>query len=91
MKSEQNTFDLYEIPGLYAEKDGKWLLLEVLESDQQNEPTSVRLLAESLNKETLYDLVMEDTDWRWDQRYIIILADPLRPCTIEEVSINKNK
>jgi hypothetical protein len=88
---EQDKIDLYEIPDLYAEKDGNWLLLEVLESDLQNEPTSVRLLAESPDKDSIYDHVMEDTDWRWDRRYVIVFADPRRPCRIEELSINKNR
>lgn len=74
---------LRDVAQLYLEKAGQWLLLEVLETDARNEPTRLKLLAYAPNKDQLHDYMLEDEDWNWDRKYLMVLADPNKPCTID--------
>ncbi|RMG68516.1 MAG: hypothetical protein D6715_02075 [Calditrichaeota bacterium] len=73
---------LKEIPELYQRLAGQWLLFEILETNANQTPVRLRLLKNSSNKDDLYEFLMEDDQWNWDRQYLIVYADPSRPCTI---------
>ncbi len=73
---------LKEIPELYQSLAGHWLLFEVLETNANQTPVRLRLLKHSTSKDELYDFLMEDEQWDWNRQYLIVYADPTRPCTI---------
>jgi hypothetical protein len=77
------TYGLSQIPDLYQELAGHWLLLEVLASDEKNQPSRVRLIAESSDKAELHDYVMDHGSWSVEHRYLMVKADPTKPCTIK--------
>ena len=74
--------NLKDIAQLYIEKSDNWLLLEVLETNSSNEPTKFGLLAFSPDKNKLHDYVSEDESWDWSKKYLMVFADPTKPCTI---------
>ncbi|MFQ5706714.1 MAG: hypothetical protein ACE5HO_04645 [bacterium] len=76
------TFAVQEISQLYHEKAGEWLLLEIVETNRNNTPTKLRLLASGPDKDVLHDFIMEDESWHWHKKYLVVLADPDKPCTI---------
>ncbi len=81
---QNNILDLKDLARLYAEKAGKWLLLEILETDKENNPTKLRLITHSASKEQLHEHLSEDSEWEWKRRYLIVLADPTKPCTLSQ-------
>ncbi|RMD95595.1 MAG: hypothetical protein D6813_00070 [Calditrichaeota bacterium] len=72
-----------DIPQLYLEQAGEWLLLEVLETNAKNEPIKFRLLAHNPDKYILHDFILEDDHWDWSKKYLLVFADPNKPCTLE--------
>jgi len=73
---------LKEISRLYEETAGDWLLLEILETNAAGTPIRLRVLAQSRDKDELHELMMEQDDWDWSKRYLIVYSDPTRPCEI---------
>lgn len=73
---------LKEISRLYEETAGDWLLLEILETNAAGTPIRMRVLAHSPNKDDLHELMMEQDDWDWSKRYLIVYSDPTKPCEI---------
>ncbi|MDQ7052518.1 MAG: hypothetical protein Q9P14_06370 [candidate division KSB1 bacterium] len=73
---------LKEISRLYEETAGDWLLLEILETNATGTPIRLRVLAQSSDKDELHELMMEQDDWDWSKRYLIVYSDPSRPCEI---------
>ncbi len=74
--------NLRDVAKLYQDKSGEWLLLEVLETDTRKNPVRLKLLAHSRDKSQLHEFIAEDEDWNWQKQYLIVLADPAKPCTI---------
>lgn len=82
MEWENKTLSLKDISRLYLEKAGEWLLLEILETDPHGNPIQLKLLKHSENKDELHDFMMEHDEWTWERQFLIVLADPNKPCTI---------
>jgi len=74
---------LKDIAQLYVEKRDQWLLLEIVASNPENQPTQFRLLAFSSDKDELHEYISEDDSWDWSKKYLMVMADPNKPCTIE--------
>ena len=85
MKSayEDRIVHLKEINQLYEETAGNWLLLEILETNENGTPTRMRVAGISREKDTLFDWMMENEEWDWKHRYLLVFADPNKPCTIQ--------
>lgn len=81
-KDIPETFEVSDIQKLYVRHSGEWLLLEVTERNEFDQPIRLRLIAASPDKETLRELVLEDDLWDWSRRYLMVFADPDKPCTI---------
>lgn len=64
------------------DKAGFWALLEILEEDARGEPAKFKILAYHKNRELLYEYILEDENWNWKRRYLIVYADPSK-CTID--------
>ena len=75
--------ELRDLPALYQEHAGKWLLLEVVERNGNGNPSKLKLISLDKEKEKLRDYVLEDETWDWSRRYVIVFADPEKPCTIK--------
>lgn len=75
-------FTLKDIAQLYIEKNNQWLLLGILETNSDNEPTKFRLLTSSADKDKLHDYISEDESWDWSKKYLMVLADPNKPCSL---------
>lgn len=74
--------NLKDIARLYVEKSDQWLLLEVLATNSDGKPTKLRLLAVSPDKNKLHDYLSEDDSWDWSKNYLLVLADPNKPCSL---------
>ncbi|RMH88400.1 MAG: hypothetical protein D6681_14770 [Calditrichaeota bacterium] len=80
---EDKILTLPDIARIYQEKAGEWLLLEVLEVNANQTPVKLRLIRHSPRKEDLHEHMMElEEEWDWERQYLIVLADPFKPCTI---------
>jgi len=75
--------DLKEINRLYEETAGHWLLLEILETNENGTPTRLRVADLAKDKNRLFDWMMENDDWDWKDRYLLVFADPNKPCIIK--------
>ncbi len=71
-----------EVAELYNSYPGHWLLLEVLETGPSGRASKFKLLAHAEHKDALYDFLMEDEDWDWSKKYIMVYADPNYQCEI---------
>jgi len=78
----RKVLNLKDITHLYIEKKGHWLLLEILETTSDDKPIKFRLLDFSADKDKLHDYISEDETWNWDKKYLMVLADPNKPCTL---------
>jgi len=76
-------FPVKQVSQLYLDAAGDWLLLEILELDADGEPQRLKLLAKSRDKSKLHDRIMDDDNWNWQKRYLLVHADPHKPCTIK--------
>jgi len=74
---------LRELGQLYKDLAGEWLLLEILEGDVGRLPTKFRLHAHHSEKERLYEFMLEQDQWDWSKRYLLVQADPTKPCDIQ--------
>ncbi|MDH5397823.1 MAG: hypothetical protein OEX02_06740 [Cyclobacteriaceae bacterium] len=70
-----------EVAMLYAAFNGQWLLLDVLERDNKGKAKLFKLVANSVDKDDLRDIVMDDENPD-DHDYIFVLADPDTLCDI---------
>jgi hypothetical protein len=75
--------DVSELPQVYSEHAGKWLLLEVVERNGNQNPRKLRLVSSESDKEKLHEYLLEDDTWNWSKKYVMILADPEKPCEIK--------
>lgn len=74
--------NLKDITQVYNEKAGEWLLLEILETDARNNPIKLKLLKHSPYKDELHEYLLDQDQWDWNKKYLIVLADPSKPCRI---------
>ncbi|RME01479.1 MAG: hypothetical protein D6814_01445 [Calditrichaeota bacterium] len=79
---EGKELQLKEIPQLYNDTAGKWLLLQILETNQNGTPVRLRMIAQSSDKSELHELIMNDDNWNWNHKYLLVFSDPNKPCTI---------
>jgi len=79
---EEREIGLKDISRLYQETAGEWLLLHVLETNDNGTPIKLRLIARDADKSRLHDLIMDDEHWDWQKKYLLVKADPNKPCTI---------
>ncbi len=75
--------DIKDIGRLYGEHAGHWLLLQVLERNGNENPKRLKLISYDPDKENLRDYVLDDETWDWTKKYILVFADPEKPCTIK--------
>jgi len=67
---------------MYLQEAGKWVLLEILETDARGQASRVRVVKLSPRKDDLLDYMMEhDEDWDWHKQFVIVHADP-KLCTL---------
>jgi len=71
-----------EVADLYNDTLGEWLLLEVLKFGPNGKAELFKLLMHAAEKEQLHDYMMDDEDWSWDKKYILVFADPEKTCDI---------
>jgi len=71
-----------EVAELYNSYPEHWLLLEVLETAPSGRASKFKLLAHDKSKDALYDYLMEDENWDWSKKYIMVFADPNYQCEI---------
>lgn len=82
IKEDNQVIDREGVTKIYLEKAKEWLLFKIIESDQENNPTKFRLIYHNPNKEDLLDSLEDDKEWNWQKRYLILFADPTKPCAI---------
>lgn len=71
-----------DVARLYNDKPREWLLLEVIKTGSNGKAELFKLLAHAINKDDLYEYVMEDEEWGWDKKYIFVFADPDSICEL---------
>jgi len=81
MEQWQGVIKAKEVAALYNDLTGQWLLLEVIEVNDNGKVNKFRLIANNKDKEQLYEL-MEYEDWDWDKKYLFVFADPNSLCEI---------
>lgn len=73
---------LRDLGQLYHDLAGEWLLLEILEGAEKKMPTQFRLHAHHLDKDKLHDFMLEHDEWDWSKKYLLVKADPEKPCDL---------
>ncbi|MDZ7361602.1 MAG: hypothetical protein ONB46_12895 [candidate division KSB1 bacterium] len=73
---------LRDLAQLYQDLVGEWLLLEILEDAEKRVPTKFRLHAHHSDKNKLHEFMMEHDGWDWSKKYLMVQADPEKPCEI---------
>ena len=73
---------LGDVPRLYEDFASEWLLLEVVEEQEDGSPTKLRLHGYHMNKDALREMMLERDDWSWKQRFLLVKADPEK-CDLE--------
>jgi len=73
---------LDDIPRLYRDLAGEWLLLEVLEEMENGSPKKLRLHGHDESKDALREMMLEQDDWSWKRRFLIVEANPDK-CVLE--------
>ena len=71
-----------DVAKLYHEKLGDWLLIEVLKTGKNGKAELFKLLAHSKSKDGLHDHLMDDENWSWERKYIMVYADPEKVCEL---------
>jgi hypothetical protein len=66
---------LGDVPRLYQDLAGQWLLLEVVE-EADGSPRKLRLHGHDESKDALRELMLEQNDWSWKRRFLLVQADP---------------
>ena len=72
---------LDDVPRLYEDLAGEWLL-EVLEELETGAPQKLRLHGHHESKDALREMMLEQDDWSWKQRFLIVKANPDK-CALE--------
>ncbi len=73
---------LGDVPRLYQDLAGEWLLLEVLEELENGSPQKLRLHGHHESKDALREMMLEQDDWSWNRRFLIVQANPDK-CDLE--------
>jgi hypothetical protein len=73
---------LEDLGQLYEQFAGEWLLLEILEGNGRT-PTLLRLHGHHSDKNKLHDWMAEHDNWDWSRRYVLVEANPKKPCTVQ--------
>lgn len=73
---------LHDLSQLYHDLAGEWLLMEILETNEKGIPHTFRLHAHHPDKNTLHEFMSEHDGWEWRKKYLIVQADPHKPCEI---------
>ncbi|MCI0443724.1 hypothetical protein L0152_10955 [bacterium] len=79
----QKVIDRSQLAQLYSDHAGKWLLLEIMERNGNDHPKKFKLISLDSDKEKLHEYLLEDESWDWSKKYLMIFADPEKPCTIK--------
>ena len=83
MHDEKKVYRATEMAQLYNDLPNEWLLLEILQTNQQGRAEQLRLLKHAKNKDELYDYLMDEAeDWNWDKNYIFVYSDPEKECKL---------
>ncbi len=83
MHDEQKEYFASEMAQLYNAKPDEWLLLEILETNEQGRAEKLKLLKSAKDKDDLYDFLMDEVeDWTWDKNYIFVYSDPGKECEL---------
>ena len=82
MVSEKE-FPVSDLARIYEDYRGEWLLLEVIEEEANGSPAKLRLHAHDPDKDALRELMLEQDDWSWKQRFLFVKADPDKPCELK--------
>ncbi len=69
---------LGDVPRLYEDLAGEWLLLEVVEESEDGSPRKLRLHGHDESKDALRELMLHQDDWSWKRRVLLVQADPDR-------------
>ena len=75
---QEKEIRLDDIPKLYQDLEGQWLLFEVLESGGDGSPKKLRLHGHAENKDALREMMLERDDWSWKRQFLLVRADPNR-------------
>jgi len=67
---------LGDIPKLYEDLAGEWLLFEVLEQREDGSPEKLRLHGHDTSKDALREMMLERDDWSWKRRFLLVRANP---------------
>lgn len=78
----EKEISLGDIAGLYQDLAGEWLLFEVLEELENGSPQKLRLHGHHESKDALREMMLEQDDWNWKQRFLIVKANPDK-CELE--------
>ena len=79
----QQEYNASEMARLYESKPNEWLLMEILETNEQGRAVRLRLLKSAKNKDELYDYLMDETeDWDLSNNYIFVYSDPEKECEL---------
>ncbi len=73
---------LRDLNQLYQDLAGEWLLLEIFQSEEEKLPDRFRLHAHHRDKDKLREFMLEHNDWDWNKKYLMVQADPEKPCEI---------
>ncbi len=56
--------------------------MEILATDERNIPLALKLHTHHPEKDKLHEFMSEHDGWEWNKKYLIVLADPNKPCEI---------
>ena len=72
-----------DIVDMYIELEGNWLLVEVMERDDNGTATEIRLAHYDKEKENVHEYLMEEEEnWDWTKSYLVVFADPTKQCEL---------
>lgn len=73
---------LDDLSQVYRDLAGEWLLMEILETNERKLPSKLRLHTHHPEKDKLHEFMSEHDGWEWSKKYLIVRADPNKPCEI---------
>ena len=66
---------------VYSSIPNEWLLLEILETNENGRAVKLKLVKNAKDKEDLYDYLMDELeDWDWSKNFIFVYSDPEKQC-----------
>ncbi len=74
---------LDDLSRLYYDLAGEWLLMEILATDERNIPLTLKLHMHHPEKDRLHEFMSEHDGWAWNKKFLIIHADPNKPCELD--------